>query len=129
MSASKLMTTIEKLATEFADELLHALGTASFTELSAELGRSAGRPAAKSAARAPAAKRGRRGGGGGDASASIDRVVSTLRSAGATGMRSEELRKRMGLERVEMMRTIAAALAAKRIRKTGQKRATTYYAR
>jgi hypothetical protein len=126
MSATKLKKTIEALANEFADELLRALGNASFSELSAELHGAGGVRAAP----------GRAGGGGrrarrseSDLDETIDRIVSTLKSAGAGGLRSEELRRQVGLARAEMMRPIALALSTKKIRKTGEKRATTYFAR
>src|SRR5438552_4006574 len=134
MSASKLKKTIETLANEFADDLLRALGSASFAELSAELHGSRGVRAEMRAVPAGRGGGGRGGrgtarGGAADVGASIDRIAGALKSAGAGGLRSEELRKRVGLARADMMKSIAVALSAKKIRKTGEKRATTYFAR
>jgi hypothetical protein len=55
-------------------------------------------------------------------------MVALLR-AHPTGLRSEQIRAELGLRANEMPRPIAMALSKKKIRKTGQKRATTYFAR
>jgi hypothetical protein len=43
------------------------------------------------------------------------------------GMRSEELQKVLSIEKNAIVRPIIEALEAKKIRKTGQKRAITYF--
>jgi hypothetical protein len=55
-----------------------------------------------------------------------DRIVAEL-SRRPDGVRAEELRAALGLPRSAMARPIAQLLAAKRIRKTGEKRRTTYF--
>ena len=45
------------------------------------------------------------------------------------GMRSEELQKALGLDKKTITRPLTMALAEKMIRKSGQKRSTTYFAR
>jgi len=45
------------------------------------------------------------------------------------GLRSEQLQKALKLTKQEIVGPIAAALAAKKIVKTGEKRATTYFAK
>lgn len=55
-----------------------------------------------------------------------DRIVSEL-GRRPDGVRAEELRAALGLPRSAMARPIAQLLAAKRIRKTGEKRRTTYF--
>lgn len=60
--------------------------------------------------------------------ATIARIVQLLKKSRA-GLRSEAIQKALGLARNEVPRPIAIALAKKMIRKTGQKRATVYFAR
>src|SRR4051794_10154484 len=108
MSVNKLKTEIQRLANDFAEDLLRALSSASFAELSAELqGSGPARVAAKAAGPARTADGGRartpRGasnGAGGkgrgrrtaaDMGKTIDAIVSTLKTAGAGGLRSEDL--------------------------------------
>jgi len=55
-----------------------------------------------------------------------DRIVGEL-GRRPDGVRAEELRAALGLPRSAMARPIAQLLAAKRIRKTGEKRRTTYF--
>jgi hypothetical protein len=44
------------------------------------------------------------------------------------GLRAEQIRKELGLVAKELPRPLAEGLAAKRLAKKGQKRATTYFA-
>ena len=55
-------------------------------------------------------------------------LVAALKGA-KDGMRSEELQKALSVDKKTIVRPIADALEAKVIRKTGQKRATRYFAR
>jgi uncharacterized Zn finger protein len=57
----------------------------------------------------------------------VDRIVELLRKS-KRGLRAEQIRTALGLEAKALPRPIAAALAAKKVRTTGQKRATTYFA-
>ena len=43
-------------------------------------------------------------------------------------MRAEQIRSELGMEAKEMPRILSEGLATRRLRKRGQKRATTYYA-
>ncbi|MDB4946848.1 MAG: hypothetical protein JWP97_6382 [Labilithrix sp.] len=78
-----------------------------------------------------AAKRGRGGRLGrrsaGDISQMIDSIVSALAKS-AAGLRAEQIRETLGVEAKELPRPLAEALEAGRITKSGQKRATTYFA-
>lgn len=58
----------------------------------------------------------------------IDQIVELL-SDKPKGLRAEQIRAALGLSSKELPRPIAQALSSKQISKTGQKRATTYYAR
>jgi hypothetical protein len=61
-----------------------------------------------------------------DLAAILEQVVELLR-AHPLGLRAEELRAELGLSRAELARPVAEGLARKQIRKTGHKRATTYF--
>jgi hypothetical protein len=64
----------------------------------------------------------------GDIAALVDSIV-VLHEKRPNGLRAEQIRSELGLEAKELPRPITEALAAKRIVKQGQKRATTYFAR
>jgi hypothetical protein len=57
----------------------------------------------------------------------VDRIVAVLKSC-KTGLRAEQIRAALEINPKDLPRPIAAALQSKRIRKRGQKRATTYFA-
>ncbi len=46
-----------------------------------------------------------------------------------SGLRSEQLQKALGLDKKEITGPLNEALASKKIRKTGQRRSTTYFAK
>ena len=58
----------------------------------------------------------------------IDRIVSVVGKA-ASGLRAEQIRAALGVEAKELPRPLADAVSAGRLTKTGQKRATTYFAK
>jgi len=146
---SNLRSTIEALASQFASSVLGALRSASIDELVNVAGagggggavrRGPGRPRAAAAATAVAVEaesaspRGRRGRGGrlgrrsaDDISAMIESIVGALQKAGS-GQRAEQIRETLGVEAKELPRPLAEAISTGRITKTGQKRATTYFA-
>jgi Fic family protein len=127
-----LKSEIEALANTFADGVLAALRNASLEDLLE--GRVS--PAAKSAPartktsttpspQKTASGRGRRSPS--DIAHVEGVIVAKLREHRA-GLRSEQLQKVLKLSKAEIVRPIASALAAKKIVKTGEKRATTYFA-
>jgi hypothetical protein len=130
---------LNHLAAGFASSVLQALRGASIDELSGVLG---GRAPATNGSRrntrvaSSGTGTGRRGGGGGrlqrrsasDIKAVVDKIVGLL-GRHPKGLRAEEIRSELGLRSKELPRPIAEALGAKRIRKQGEKRATTYFAR
>lgn len=141
---SNLRATIESLATQFASSILDALRSASIDELADVAGRGAatggarrGRPpqARAEAEAGPAAGGARRRGRGGrlgrrsagDITRMVESIVELLSSSGA-GLRAEQIREALGVEAKELPRPLAEALSAGRITKSGQKRATTYFA-
>jgi hypothetical protein len=54
--------------------------------------------------------------------------IATLLASHPEGLRAEQIRAALGVEAKELPRPLADALAAGRVTKTGQKRATTYFA-
>jgi len=141
MTAS-LRDTIQELAASFAAGVLGAIRGSSLEEILAEASggvrRGPGRPPKNSfgLAAVPGGRGARRSGRGskgrlGRRSAGalervVDRIVELL-SKSSKGLRAEQIRAKLGLSAKELPRPIAMALAAKRIRKVGQKRATTYF--
>lgn len=142
---SNLRNTIESLASQFATSVLAALRSASIDELTDVAGRGApvrrgpGRPRSESSD-TPSAAPSKRGGGaprgrGGrlgrrtqnDISRMVESIVEVLSKSGG-GLRSEQIRSALGVEAKELPRPLAEALSSGRVTKTGQKRATTYFA-
>jgi hypothetical protein len=150
-----LKTTIEQLAQELANGILAAIRSTPLDELLAGAGGSAS--SGGGARRAASPSPGKRGGASRSSRASeapavaetrsvakkgkrlprrsandieqvVASIVGTLKGA-KDGMRSEQLQSALKLDKREITRPLAFALAAKKIRKTGEKRATTYYAR
>ena len=58
--------------------------------------------------------------------ATIETIVAVLKKA-PEGLRSEQLQEMTGIPKKEITGPIAQALASKQIKKTGNKRATTYF--
>lgn len=139
---SKLLRdTITQLAESFVSGVLSAVRSVSLEDLASETDRAGGarrgRPAGRTAAPASVAatpKASRRGRGGrlrrrspDDIAQVIEQVVGLLRGNSA-GLRAEEIRAKLGLSAAELPRPISEALAARQISKTGEKRATRYFA-
>lgn len=135
---SNLHHTINALASEFAHALLRSLRGASLEEILTEVTHSGGaaprrrgRPAGGASHAAPAAPR-KRGGRlhrrtAGDITTVAGKILSLLQSH-KNGLRAEEIRAKLSLDRREIPRPLAEALKKKMISKKGKKRATTYYA-
>jgi hypothetical protein len=136
---SKLRGTIVQLASDFAEGVLEALRNVSLEDLLAEAAApgARSRPASARARTAEPTKvskpakpgRGRRLArrSPADIAHVVDRVVALL-AQHPKGLRSEEIQAKLGLAAKEMPRPLADALAAHRITRQGQKRATTYLA-
>ena len=56
----------------------------------------------------------------------IDNIVSLLQTR-PEGLRAEQIREALAVQAKELPRPLADGLAAGRIKKAGQKRATTYF--
>lgn len=149
---STLRSSIQHMAADFASAVLAALRGASLEQILSEgghvaaapasapakkRGRPPGRPAKSSKATkaakpaaSPTPKRARKGGrlprrSLSDLAGVMEKIVSLLAS-NPKGLRAEQIRRSLKLDAKELPRPIADALKAKRITKTGQKRATTY---
>lgn len=126
---SSLRSTLDDLATQFAESVLAAIRTASLDDLQAE----AGGKRARGGGGQPDALR---GGGKGrlarrsiaDIEKTLDLVVALVKKS-KTGMRAEDIRRQIGLDVREVPRVLKQGLKTKRLKATGNKRATTYSAR
>src|SRR5262249_11315696 len=105
---------IVALVTRFADELLATV----WNGLSAEL--EAGD------ARALPSGAGRRVRRTEDVIAAAAETIAAVLGRSAGGLRAEELRRRVGMTRLELARPLKTLLKAGRVKKTGEKRATVY---
>jgi hypothetical protein len=143
--ANELQNTLSQLATTFAEQILNALREMSLDELLEPRGDNVKRRAGGQAKSAPPAGRAPHKAEGvtrgaarkagrlarrspDDIGKMVEQIVAVLKNEKA-GLRAEQIRAVLKLAPNELPRPIDAALAAKRITKKGQKRATTYFAR
>jgi len=130
MSTSKLHSQLADLAQSFTEGVLAALRRASLDDLLTESGRSArgggGQPD-------PLATRGRKGRlprrTAEDIAKTLDRVVAAVKATRGKGLRAEDIRTMLKLDRRELPRVLHEGLAKKKLKAKGQKRATRYFAR
>jgi hypothetical protein len=141
-----LKSSIAALAEDFSAGVLAAIRSASLEEILSEGGakrsatptkRGPGRPrkAANGGTTMESSKPAKRGKGGRlarrspeDIESVIGLITKALADAGK-GLRSEEIQKALKLDKKEITGPLAQALAAKKISKKGEKRATTYFAK
>ncbi len=123
-----LRATVLRLATAFANDLLLAIRTAPVDEIYAGVDASARvsarpSPSAKASSKATRVRR-----TSSDIAKTADAIVTLLKKH-QSGLRAEQIRAKLAMPKSELTRPIVEALNAKRIVKTGEKRATTYFAR
>ncbi len=139
MPSNSLRSALDSLAQSFASGVLAAIRTASIEDLLAESGGGDGRSRARTLAGSgggqPDPLRGaRKTKGGRLARRSVEEIAKTLNTVVAvvkkskTGLRSEEIRKQLGLDVREVPRVLKAGLKAKKLKSKGQKRSTVYSA-
>jgi hypothetical protein len=137
MSTSSLRSALDSLAHSFTAGVLAAIRVASIEDLLAEsggaAGRGAGRPrAAATPVSSPKAKTTKGGRlarrSADDIAKAVDQVVALVKQSKA-GLRSEEIKKKLGLDRREVPRILKTAVQTKKLKAKGQKRATVYSAR
>jgi hypothetical protein len=132
-----LRSQLDALASSFANAVVDAIRGASLQELLATGGKRADAPRRAPAAAAPAPARAagkstrtgrlkRRSAE--DIGKILDEVVSLVKSK-KDGMRAEEIRTDLQLQSKELPRVLKEGLTSKRLRKSGQKRATVYFAK
>jgi hypothetical protein len=132
---STLRASIESLASDFAKGVLAAIHGASLEEILGEGAsrRGPGRPrgsrratrASAPAQRGRGRKRIRRSAK--DIAAVAERIVSFV-GKHPKGLRAEQIRKELGIAKNAWMKPLGLALGSKKLRKTGEKRSTTYFA-
>jgi hypothetical protein len=129
-----LRSQLDSLAASFANAVVDAIRSASLHELVSTEGRG-GAAAARGGspvAKATAAKTTRSGRlkrrSSEDIGQVLDQVVSLVKR-NKDGLRAEQIRTELGLQAKELPRVLKEGLSSKRLRKSGQKRATVYSAR
>jgi hypothetical protein len=135
MPKSSLRSSLESLASSFAGSVLEAIKGASLEELLAESGgarRGPGRPRGSGAGSAPRAARATRSGrlvrrSAAQIAKTLDNIVALVKKH-KDGLRAEQIRQQLRMEAKEMPRVLSDGLAKKKLKKKGQKRATTYFA-
>jgi hypothetical protein len=132
--STSLRQRLDDLATAFANGVLLAIRSASIEDLLAESG-GGRRIAARAIAAEAAPSRGARRRTGrlprrsaADIGQVIDSIVALVKQS-PRGLRAEVIRKKLDLQAKEMPRPLKEAVEAGRLGKSGQKRATTYFAK
>jgi hypothetical protein len=136
-----LRANLDALASNFASAVLDAIRGASLDELVAESGgaprRGPGRPKgsttkstataarASAPARKPSGRLARRSPA--DIAKTLGQIVGLVK-ASKTGLRSEQIRAALKLDKRELPRVLADGLRTKKLKSKGQKRATQYSA-
>ncbi|MGA3124315.1 MAG: hypothetical protein ABSF69_26450 [Polyangiaceae bacterium] len=125
-------SSLDTLASSFADSVLAAIRGASLDELLAEGagGRGPRRPNGASAT--PTDGRGATSGrlprrSDEDIAAALDKVVALVKK-NKNGLRAEQIRGELKMQAKEMPRILKEGLSTKNLKAKGQKRATTYTA-
>lgn len=140
---SALKSSLQSLAASFAEDVVRAIQGASLQELLGEVAGSSGRALPRGRSNAHSAMvvngssgiaRGRSGKrdrlkrrSADDIAATLGSIVSLLKQHSG-GLRAEQIRKQLNMQAKELPRPLAEGLAAKALRKKGQKRATVYFA-
>jgi len=115
----QLQARLRELATKFADEVLALLRGMSLSEILEGGGAARPAPAAR-AKRSSAAPRG--------GALSVEAIVAALRSH-PNGLRAELLRREVGAKKSLFNYYARKAVSEGKVRKTGKKRSTTYFAK
>lgn len=121
-----LRSKIESLASDFTNGILAAIRECSLEELmdGQKLSRAPATDRADKPARAKSSGRLARRSAE-DIEKAANDIVALVKMH-KDGMRAEEIRKELGIDKREWMRPLQAALDSKRLKKQGEKRATVY---
>jgi hypothetical protein len=134
MTNANLRSTIQSMATEFAAGILNAIRSTPLEDILRETGGGSTRSVsgASRGGRSHAVHSGKSGRlarrSAEDITAMVDRIVALL-ARKPKGLRAEQIRDELSLEAKELPRPIAEALRSRKVSKSGQKRATTYFAK
>ena len=134
-----LRSQLDALASTFANAIVDAIRGASLHELIASEGRAtpparhvaavAATPAPRALPAAKATRTGRlRRRSNEDIGQVLDQIVALVKK-NKDGLRAEQIRAELDLQAKELPRVLKEGLGSKRLRKSGQKRATVYSAR
>jgi hypothetical protein len=136
--STSLRKRLDDLAYTFTTGVLHAVRSASIEDVLAESGGGRRAPVRAVAATGEgdgAEPRAARGKGGrlprrsaADIGELIDQIVALVKQSPG-GLRAEQIRQKLDLQAKEMPRPLKEAVEAGRLGKSGQKRATTYFAK
>jgi hypothetical protein len=125
-----LQSAIHALAEQFADGVLQAIRSSSLEEIIGEAApararaRGRGRPGAP-----PGPTKGRLRRRSTKDLAKVAESIVALVSKHREGMKGERIRAELGIPKNAWLRPLGLALQTKKLRKTGEKRATRYFAR
>jgi hypothetical protein len=137
MPNTSLRSALDTLAQAFTNGVLAAVRGASIEDLLAESGGAAGRGAGRAQRggttsgnpKANTTRSGRLARRSAEEIAkAVDQVVALVKKS-KTGLRSEEIKKALGLDRREVPRILKTGRETKKLKAKGQKRATLYSAR
>jgi len=120
-----LHTTINELASTFAHDLLRAFRKASLQDILAFDGGAQRGPATAGAPKPRSGKRHRRTAA--DIGKTVDQIIAVVKGS-KQGISAEGIRHALNVPRKELPKPIAMALASKKIRKSGKRRSTMYFA-
>jgi len=121
---------LSELATSLVDSILAAARSAPLEELWADprRDRTEHHRNGVEATKAPAAPWDESRHLSGDPTAKTLELVVLLLKGQPSGLRAEQLRRKLGVAKPEITRVLKEGLATKKITKKGQRRATTYFA-
>lgn len=126
--STSLRSQLNDLAQSFADGVLAAIRSASLEDLLAESG--GGRRARGEDGGVQPAPRRRLGRlprrSQEQIEATLAKVVAAVKATRGKGLRAEEIRKELGLDRREVPRVLKEGLHTKKLKAKGRKRATVY---
>jgi len=130
-----LHSRLSTLASAFATSVLDAIRGASLADLQAA-GPRKNLPASSAATAKPAATRGGRRARStgrlarrspGEIADALGQIVALVKDH-KEGLRAEQIRSQLGMQSKELPRILNEGLAKRKLKKKGQKRATTYFA-
>ena len=132
---TSLRANLETLASSFASAVVGIVRSAPLEELLLQTSQSRPGRAPRTPTRAPVRPAARASSSGRlkrrsaeDVAKVLDKVVGLVKRHKA-GLRAEQIRQQLKMRPNEMPRVLGEGLAKKMIKKKGQKRATTYFAR